>query len=94
MKKIKLSALTLVTAALAALYGAARPGRRCTDNDLRFGSYSVFYHTSADDSPGPTCRPGVNFKAENLETLYLRLHPHGSATSTSSWPWAIRRSRR
>ena len=31
----------------------------------------MFYHTSADDLAGPTCRPGVNFKAENLETLYL-----------------------
>ena len=39
-------------------------------NDVRLGSYSVFYHTSADDLAGPYVPPGVNFKAENLETLY------------------------
>jgi len=38
---------------------------------VRIGSYSVFYHTSADDLSGPYVPPGVNFKAENLETLYL-----------------------
>jgi outer membrane protein len=40
-------------------------------NDVRLGSYSVFYHTSADDLSGPYVPPGVNLKAENLETLYL-----------------------
>jgi len=39
-------------------------------NDIRFGSYSVFYHTRADDLSGPYVPAGVNFKAENLETLY------------------------
>jgi outer membrane protein len=34
------------------------------------GSYSVFYHTSADNIAGPYVPPGVNLKAENLTTLY------------------------
>lgn len=40
-------------------------------NDIRLGSYTVFYHTSADDISGPYVPPGVNLKAENLETLYV-----------------------
>jgi outer membrane protein len=40
-------------------------------NDVRLGSYSVFYHTSADDLSGPYVPSGVNLKAENVETLYL-----------------------
>jgi outer membrane protein len=39
-------------------------------NSLRLGSESVFYHTKADDITGPYVPPGVNIKAENLETLY------------------------
>lgn len=41
------------------------------DNSFRVGSYSVFYHTHADDLSGAYVPPGVNFKAENLETLYI-----------------------
>jgi outer membrane protein len=40
-------------------------------SDVRIGSYSVFYHTSADDISGPYVPSGVNLKAENLETLYF-----------------------
>jgi outer membrane protein W len=39
-------------------------------NSVRLGSYSVFYHTHADDISGPYVPPGVNIHAENLETLY------------------------
>jgi outer membrane protein len=39
-------------------------------NDVRLGSYTVFYHTSADDLNGPYVPAGVNFHAENLETVY------------------------
>jgi outer membrane protein len=40
-------------------------------NDVRLGSYSVFYHTSADDLSGPYVPSGVNLNAENVETLYF-----------------------
>ena len=40
-------------------------------NNVRLGSETVFYHTSADDLAGPYVPPGVNFEAENLETLYM-----------------------
>jgi outer membrane protein len=33
--------------------------------------YSVFYHTSASDLAGPYVPAGINFKADDLETLYL-----------------------
>src|SRR5208337_951892 len=39
-------------------------------NSLRLGTYTVFYHTSADDLAGPYVPPGVNQKAENVVTLY------------------------
>jgi outer membrane protein len=59
------------------LIAALTMGAGCTSaaadeyvNDFRLGSYSVFYHTSADDLSGPYVPPGVNLKAENLETLY------------------------
>lgn len=39
-------------------------------NSVRLGSYTVFYHTHADDVSGPYVPPGVNVHAENLETLY------------------------
>jgi outer membrane protein len=40
-------------------------------NSIRLGLYSVFYHTSADDLSGPYVPAGVNFKAKDLETLYV-----------------------
>jgi outer membrane protein len=60
--------------ALAAIITCAGCASAVADeywNDVRLGSYSVFYHTSADDLSGPYVPPGVNLKAENLETLYL-----------------------
>jgi outer membrane protein len=61
--------------ALAAMLGGLYTASVCADdfgnNEFRIGSYSVFYHTSADDLSGPYVPAGVNFKAENLETLYL-----------------------
>jgi outer membrane protein len=45
-------------------------------NDLRVGSYTVFYHTSADDITGPFVPAGTNLKAENLETLYVGVVHH------------------
>ncbi len=54
-------------------------------NDFRLGSYSVFYHTSANNLQGPLIPPGedLNLKADNLTTLYIgyirRLSPHFQA---------------
>jgi outer membrane protein len=70
MRKNKFGVLTLA-AVMAACFAASASADDFLANDLRIGSYSVFYHTSADDLAGPYVPPGVNFKAENLETLYL-----------------------
>jgi len=40
-------------------------------NSFRVGSYSVFYHTHADDITGPFVPAGVNLKSQDLETLYV-----------------------
>jgi len=40
-------------------------------NSFRLGLYSVFYHVKADDLVGPYVPDGVNFKAKDLETLYV-----------------------
>lgn len=63
---LSLAATLGFTAPFAAVAYAEEP-----PNDVRIGAYSVFYHTSADDISGPYVPPGVNLKAENLETLYL-----------------------
>jgi outer membrane protein len=59
-------------------------------NDFRLGLYSVFYHASADDLSGPYVPPGVNIKADNVETLYIgyirRLSPHFQAELAMGWP--------
>ncbi|GAC1303540.1 MAG: outer membrane protein OmpW [Steroidobacteraceae bacterium] len=49
---------------------AAADGDTVYGNSLRLGSYSIFYHTQADDISGPYVPPGVNVKAKDLETLY------------------------
>jgi outer membrane protein len=41
------------------------------NNELRVGSYTVFYHAKADDLAGPYVPAGVNFHVENLETIYV-----------------------
>ena len=60
-------------AALAALLGSlpALAADEVYDNSFRVGSYTVFYHTHADDVTGPFVPAGVNLKAQDLETLYV-----------------------
>ena len=62
-------AVTAVTAVAVSLPAFADDA--AYNNSLRAGSYTVFYHTTADDLTGPYVPPGVNFKADNLETLYV-----------------------
>jgi outer membrane protein len=66
----KLSALYTIAAVSTIGFGSTSARADEFNNDVRLGSYSVFYHTSADDISGPYVPPGVNLKAENLETLY------------------------
>jgi outer membrane protein len=70
MKLNKLSAQILF-AAVTTCAGCVSAAADEYMSDVRLGSYSVFYHTSADDISGPYVPPGVNLKAENLETLYF-----------------------
>jgi len=71
MKNLKLSAPPMLAAASVALFCASTAlADDAPNNSLRLGSYSVFYHTSADDISGPYVPPGVNLQAENLTTLY------------------------
>ena len=77
MINLKLSALPMVTAASAALFCAATAlADDAPNNSLRLGSYSVFYHTSADNVSGPYVPPGVNLEAQNLTTLYAAYIRH------------------
>jgi outer membrane protein len=62
------------TAGLAAFLhaaGASADDTTVYSNSFRLGLYSVFYHTSANDLAGPYVPEGVNFKARDLETLYV-----------------------
>jgi len=71
MTKIRFSALHIAIAALTTMLGCASAlADDVPSNSARLGSYTVFYHTSADNISGPYVPPGVNIKAENLETLY------------------------
>src|SRR5271155_4217199 len=74
MKISKLGALQIITLLSAAGFTTAFADE--PPNDVRIGLYSVFYHSSADDLSGPYVPSGVNFKAENLETLYVGLVRH------------------
>jgi len=74
MKTTKLGALQMIT--LLSIAGFTTAFADEPPNDLRLGLYSVFYHTSADDITGPYVPPGVNLKAENLETLYIGVVHH------------------
>jgi outer membrane protein len=60
-------------AAIAALLGSvsAFAADEVYSNSFRLGSYTVFYHTHADDITGPFVPAGVNLKAQDLETLYV-----------------------
>src|ERR1700685_3321300 len=62
---------TAVIAALAWAMPVLADDDAVYNNSLRIGSESVFYHTKAEDLAGPYVPAGVNFKAANLETLYL-----------------------
>ena len=59
-------------------------------NSFRVGSYTVFYHTHADDISGPFVPAGVNLKAQDLETLYVgyvrRLSPAFSLELALGYP--------
>ena len=73
---MKTTIRTLVAAAglVAALYAVnASADDEVYSNSFRLGFYSVFYHTSADNLAGPYVPEGVNFKAKDLETLYVGL---------------------
>ena len=65
--------IVIAAAALAALFCAASASAddEVWNNSFRLGSYSIFYHTKADDLAGPYVPPGVNFKAKDLTTLYV-----------------------
>ena len=72
MKNHQISALAMVSAASIGLFGgSAALADEVPSNSLRFGSYTVFYHASADNISGPYVPPGVNLEAENVETIYL-----------------------
>ena len=63
----------LAAAAIAAVFCAVpafADDSGVYSNTFRLGSETVFYHTKADDISGPYVQPGVNIKADNLETLY------------------------
>jgi len=72
MKLLNSSALGIAMAGAGIMLGGASAwADDVPSNNVRLGSESVFYHTSADDLAGPYVPPGVNFQAENLETLYM-----------------------
>jgi len=72
MKNLNNSALPMAAAASVALFCASTAlADDAPNNSLRLGSYSVFYHTSADNIAGPYVPPGVNLESENLTTLYV-----------------------
>src|SRR6202795_3378836 len=79
-------------AAIAALLGLvpAFAADEVYSNSLRAGSYSVFYHTHADDITGPFVPAGVNLKSQDLETLYVgyvrRLSPSFSLELALGYP--------
>ena len=71
MMNLELRPLSCTLLALAALAaGTAARADDSTNNSLRLGSYTVFYHSSADDLSGPFVPAGVNLDAENTITLY------------------------
>jgi outer membrane protein len=71
--KIKSQALLAAASVAAAFYAmpALADNDAVYNNSFRVGGEAVFYHTTADDLAGAYVPPGVNFRAENLQTLYL-----------------------
>src|SRR6267142_5681327 len=83
----------LISAAALAAWFCAAPAvadDEVYDNSFRLGSYTVFYHTHADDIVGPYVPAGVNLKAQDLETLYVgfvrRLSPAFSLELALGYP--------
>jgi len=72
---MKLSSRLLTTGVAVAMFHAlpAAADDAVYNNSFRLGSFAIFYHTSADDLQGPYVPAGVNFKAKDLETLYVGL---------------------
>jgi outer membrane protein len=72
MMKLKCARLILIIAGAASLYaGPALAADEIYNNSFRLGSYTIFYHSSADDLSGPFVPPGTNLKVKNVESLYI-----------------------
>ena len=72
MSKYKFRLLSAALTAAALSFGmTASADDDVWNNSLRLGVYSVFYHTDATNLQGPYVPADVNFKAKNLETLYV-----------------------
>jgi outer membrane protein len=82
----------MIAATVAAWFSAAPAfaDDEVYNNSFRLGSYTVFYHTHADDITGPFVPAGVNLKAQDLETLYVgyvrRLSPSLSLELALGYP--------
>src|SRR3984893_3421504 len=83
----------LISAAAVAAWLCPAPAFAADEvygNSFRVGSYTVFYHTHADDITGPFVPAGVNLKAQDLETLYVgyvrRLSPAFSLELALGYP--------
>lgn len=70
---MKIQTNALLAAAAMTLFGTAPAfaDEAAPNNTLRVGFEDVFYHTSADNLAGPFVPAGVNFKAKDLQTLYI-----------------------
>jgi outer membrane protein len=76
--------------ALLALTVSAAHADSVPDNTVRIGLYYVQYHSHADDISGPYVPTGLNFKVEDVETLYLayvrRLSVHFDLELAAGYP--------
>ena len=71
MKSINKALISCATVAASLCAAPAFADDDVFNNSFRVGSYTVFYHTHADDITGPFVPAGVNLKAQDLETLYV-----------------------
>jgi outer membrane protein len=71
MKSINKALISAATVAASLCAAPAVAEDDVFNNSFRLGSYTVFYHTHADDITGPFVPAGVNLKAQDLETLYV-----------------------
>jgi outer membrane protein len=71
MKSINKALISAATVAASLCAAPAFAEDDVFNNSFRLGSYTVFYHTHADDITGPFVPAGVNLKAQDLETLYV-----------------------